>query len=93
MKETLAKELKDYTQSYFANGYQIDKDIAETMAEKKLHFFPIRWIGCFIINVKNVVVCHYLGHAWRDDSYGNPEHGYMGMTCKRCGYSVGDYLY
>lgn len=37
--------------------------------------------------------CRIHGHDWEDDSYGNPDSGYMGVSCKRCGYSMGSQLY
>ena len=37
--------------------------------------------------------CRLFGHDWEDDSYGGPDSGYMGVSCKRCGYSTGSQLY
>jgi len=32
-------------------------------------------------------------HEWEDDSFGGPDSGYMGVVCKKCGKSEGEWLY
>lgn len=41
----------------------------------------------------NCRICEATDHKLEDDSYGGPESGYMGVRCKRCGWSTGSRLY
>ena len=51
----------------------------------------------FIRDLINVTVCamtnHHYWQKMRDDSYGTPDTGYMGVTCEACGWSAGERLY
>jgi hypothetical protein len=38
-------------------------------------------------------LCKQHGHKFIDESYGNPEHGCIAMSCSRCGWSFHETLY
>jgi len=47
----------------------------------------------YVRDLSRSITCKIFGHKWASDDYGNPESGYAGATCERCGYWFGNYLY
>lgn len=50
-------------------------------------------VANYLNGLKVFEYCERVGHLWEDDSFAGPESGYMGVSCTRCGYSEGSYLY
>jgi len=53
----------------------------------------VYWLRDAINVFSCVITNHYHGEHYRDDSYGTPDTGYMGITCMHCGWSAGERLY
>lgn len=54
------------------------------------------WIAIFLdfpLFLYRGLLCHFKGHDWEDDSYGDAEGGCMAGHCTRCGYSFHHTLY
>jgi hypothetical protein len=48
----------------------------------------------FAIELAKNPRCYLLDdHDWESDDYCSPDEGYMGVTCKRCGQSHGQWMY
>lgn len=56
-------------------------------------YIIVNIVAGYLNEIKVREHCERVGHAIIDDSYGGPEHGYMGWCCTRCGYNEGQYLY
>lgn len=50
-------------------------------------------VNAYLYEMKVREHCDNVGHKYMDDSFGGPEHGYMGVICTRCGFTEGSYLY
>jgi hypothetical protein len=43
--------------------------------------------------IMGCTVCKVIDHDLEEEGYANPDSGYMGMRCKRCGREWGQILY
>ena len=56
-------------------------------------FLFAAWLAGWIQTLARLAACAAFGHKWVDESYGNAESGYEGVSCERCGKSYGTQLY
>lgn len=67
------------------NDYKMQKAFALSYGQRWNFLSASSYI---FFNLKHSLlkkICNKKGHNFKDESYGNPDHGYESATCKRCG--------
>jgi len=59
----------------------------------KVYLRAVRLMFDFAIYPVEARWCWLVGHSLIEEGFANPDSGYMGLTCTRCGWHKGSYLY